>query len=153
MTLKSLHVSTVQVHLEHVQILISSVKYTLASGIKQAVLAQYISSPLQIDPSLSFWHEGIRTVSMRHLCHCQGYNILFWHIVRVDITKGFPGGSNSKESACNEGDQGLIPGLGRSSGGENGKPFQYSCLENSMDRGACQAIVHGVAKSQTWVRD
>jgi len=77
----------------------------------------------------------------------------FRHIVWVDIIKYFPGGSNSKESACNEGDQGLIPGLGRSSGGENGKPFQYSCLENSMDREAFQAIVHGVAKSQTWVRD
>ena len=73
----------------------------------------------------------------------------FWYIVRVDIIKSFPGGSNSKESTCNEGDQGLIPGLGRSSGGGNGKPFQYSCLENSMDKGACQAIVHGVANSQT----
>ena len=54
-----------------------------------------------------------------------------------------------KESACTVGDLGLIPGLGRSSGEENGYPFQYSCLENSKDRGAWQAIVHGVAKSQT----
>ena len=43
---------------------------------------------------------------------------------------GFPGGSNSKESTCNEGDLGLIPGLGRSSGGGHGNPLQYSCLEN-----------------------
>ena len=62
---------------------------------------------------------------------------------------GFPGGSDSKESACNAGDLGSIPGLGRSSGEGNGYPLQYSCLENSMDRGAWQAIVHGVAKSWT----
>ena len=45
--------------------------------------------------------------------------------------------------------RGLIPGSGRSPGGGNGSPLQYSCLENPMDRGAWQAIVHGVAKSQT----
>ena len=48
----------------------------------------------------------------------------------------FPGGSDGKASACNVGDMGLIPGLGRSPGGGNGNPLQYSCLENSMDRGA-----------------
>ena len=46
-------------------------------------------------------------------------------------------------------DMGSLPGLGRSPGGRNGYPLQYSCLENSMDRGAWQATVHGVAKSQT----
>ena len=46
------------------------------------------------------------------------------------------GGSDGKESACNAGDLGLIPGLGRSPGEGNGNPFQYSCLKNSMDRGA-----------------
>jgi len=59
----------------------------------------------------------------------------------------FPGGSDSKESACSAGDLGLIPGLGRSPGVGNGNPLQYSCLENSMDRGAWRATVHGVAKS------
>ena len=54
-----------------------------------------------------------------------------------------------KESAWNAGDPGLISGLGGSPGGENGNPLQYSCLENSMDRGACRATVHGVAKSWT----
>ena len=49
---------------------------------------------------------------------------------------GFPGGSNSKASACNEGDLGSIPGLGRSPGEGNGDPLQYSCLDNSKDRGA-----------------
>ena len=53
--------------------------------------------------------------------------------------KGFPGGSDSKESACNAGDLGLIPKWGRSPGEGNGNPLQYSCLENSMDRGARQA--------------
>ena len=51
--------------------------------------------------------------------------------------------SVSKESACNAGDLGLIPGLGRSSGEGNGNPLQYSCLENRMDKGAYQSIVHG----------
>ena len=61
----------------------------------------------------------------------------------------FPGGSVSKESACNAGDQGSIPGLGRSSGEGNDNPLQYSCLENSMDREAWWATVHGITKSQT----
>ena len=60
---------------------------------------------------------------------------------------GFPGGSAGKESACNVEYLGLIPGLGRSPGEGNGNPLQYSCLENSMDRGAWQATVHGIAKS------
>ena len=59
----------------------------------------------------------------------------------------FPGGSDSKESACNAGDLGLIPGLGRSPGEGNGYLLQYSCLENSMDRGALQATAHGITKS------
>ena len=66
---------------------------------------------------------------------------------------GFPGGSNGKESACNAGDLGLIPGLGRSPGERHGNPLQYSCRENSMDRGARWATVHGVTKSQTWLSD
>ena len=63
--------------------------------------------------------------------------------------EGFPGGSDSKESAFNAGDPVSIPGLGRSPGEGNSNPLQYSCLENPMDRGAGRAIVHGVAKSQT----
>ena len=59
---------------------------------------------------------------------------------------GFPGGSDGKESACNAGDQGLIPGLERSAGEGNGNSLQYSCLENSKDRGAWWAMVHGVTK-------
>ena len=62
--------------------------------------------------------------------------------------QGFPCGSAGKESACNAGDRGSIPGLGRSPGKGKGYPLQYSGLENSMD-----CIVHGVTKSQTWLRE
>ena len=58
-----------------------------------------------------------------------------------------------KASACNAGDLGSIPGLWRSPGEGNGNPFQCSCLENPMDRGACQATVQGVTKSQTRLSD
>ena len=58
---------------------------------------------------------------------------------------GFPGGSDNKESACNSGDLGSIPG--RSLGEGHGNPLRYSCLENSMDTGAWRATVYGVAKS------
>ena len=60
----------------------------------------------------------------------------------------FPGDSDSKESACNAGGPGLIPGSGKSPGEGNGNPLHYSCLENPMDRGAWWATVHGLAKSQ-----
>ena len=65
----------------------------------------------------------------------------------------FPGGSDGKESACSSGDLGLIPGLGASPGEVNGYALQYPCLENPMDRGAWQATIHGVAKSQTQLSD
>ena len=69
-----------------------------------------------------------------------------WHLqpskrnLSMAQTIGFPGSSDGKESACNAGDLGLIPGLERSPGEGNSNPLQYSCLENSMDRGAWWAI-------------
>ena len=66
----------------------------------------------------------------------------------MPVFLGFPGGSLVKESACNVGDLGLISGLGRSPGGGNGYPLQYSGLENSMD-----CIDHGVAESRTRLSD
>ena len=68
---------------------------------------------------------------------------------------GVPGGTVVKNSPANagEGDVGLILGSGRSSGGGNGNPLQYSCLENPKDRGAWWATVHGVTKSQTQLSD
>ena len=65
----------------------------------------------------------------------------------------FPGGSDSKEPVYNAGDLGSVPGSGRSPGEGNGDPLQYSCLENSVDRGTWRAIVHGITKSQTWLSD
>ena len=67
-------------------------------------------------------------------------------------TMGFPRGSDGKESVCNAGNPGLIPGSGRSPGGGNGNPLQDSCLEKSLDRGAWKATAHGVTKSGTQPR-
>ena len=64
----------------------------------------------------------------------------------ISAPGGFPGGSDGKESARNAGN-GSIPRSGRTPGEGNGKPLQYSCLENPMDRGTWWATVHGVAKS------
>ena len=69
------------------------------------------------------------------------------------VTEFFPGGSVGKESTCNVGDLGSIPGVGRSPGGGHGNPLQYSGLENPMDRAAWRATVYGVAKSQTRLND
>ena len=69
------------------------------------------------------------------------------------MMKGFSGGSDGKEFACNAGDPGLIPRLGRSPREGNGNPLQYSCLENSMDRGAWWTTVNEVAKSWTQLSD
>ena len=66
---------------------------------------------------------------------------------------GFPGGSDDKQSPCNAGDPGSIPGSGRSPGEGDGYLFQDFYLENSMDRGAWQATVHGVSKMQTRLSD
>ena len=61
---------------------------------------------------------------------------------------GFPGNSDGKEFACNAGELGLIPGLGKSPEGEHANPLQYSCWIITMDKGAWWATVHGVTKSQ-----
>ena len=69
------------------------------------------------------------------------------------LAEGFPGGSDSEESACNAGDPGLIPGLGRSSGEGNGNPLQCSCLESRMGGEAWWATVCGVTQSRTRLSD
>ena len=75
-------------------------------------------------------------------------NWVFFPILGCYFGFGFPCGSASKESTCNAGDLGLIPGLGRSPGEGKGYPLQYSSLENSMDY-----TVHGVIKSRPRLRD
>ena len=74
-------------------------------------------------------------------------SVWFW------FTFPFPGGSDGKESVCSVGDQSSIPGSGRPPREATSYPVQYSCLENSMHRGAWQTIVHGVAKSQIRLSD
>ena len=76
------------------------------------------------------------------------------HLLTVSILLDLlPGWLSSKESAYNVGDSGSIPEWGRSPGGGNGNPFQYSCLENPMDRGAQRFTVHRVAKNRTRLND
>ena len=93
------------------------------------------------------WHAAIHEVAKSRT------QLSDWSDLILEKKIGFPGGSDYKESACNAGDTSSVPGLGRSPGEDNGYPFQYSCLENSMDRGDWQAIVHGVAKSQIRLSD
>ena len=73
--------------------------------------------------------------------------------VTTVIVQDFPDSSVGKESTCNAGDLGFIPGLGRSPGEGNGNPVYYSCLENPMDGEAWWATVQGVAKSWTQLSD
>ena len=70
-------------------------------------------------------------------------------LLSYGLAEGFPGGSDGKESAYSDGDPALIPGSGSSPGECNGNPHQYSCLENSMDRGAWRDTVNGAPKSRT----
>ena len=74
------------------------------------------------------------------------HETVFPHSSYESSYEDFPHSSVGKESACNAGDLGWIPGLGRSPGEGNGNPLQYSCLENPMDRGAWWATAHGVAR-------
>ena len=77
---------------------------------------------------------------------CRESRTLPWN--SLCFTMGFPGGLGGKESPCSAGDPGSIPGWGTSSGERNGYPLQYSCLENSMDRGVRRATIHGVSNTQ-----
>ena len=108
--------------------------------------------------SLSFWHQDrFHGTQFFHGLRCGGRGSDSFRMIEAYYIYcalhfcywGFPGGSEVKASACNAGDLGSIPGSGRSPGEGNGKPLQYSCLENPMDGGAWWATVHGVAKSQT----
>ena len=75
-------------------------------------------------------------------------DLILAHTYLIGI-KGFPGSCDGIESAYNAGDLGSVSGLGRSPGEGHGNPLQYSCLENSMDRAAWRATIHGVTESQT----
>ena len=96
-----------------------------------------------ITHSYKFIFLMIRTFKIYSLSNFQIYSTVF-------LTMDFPGGSDGKEYTCNVADPGLIPGSGRHPGEGNAYPLQYSCVENSMDRGAWQATVHLATMSQTW---
>ena len=100
--------------------------------------SQHIAVRISLTPALF----ALLNVSGRNL-NCSP----FWFLM------GFPGGSENKASAGNVGHPGSIPGWGRTLGEGNDNPLQCSCLENSRDRGTWWATVHGVAKSQTRLRD
>ena len=89
-----------------------------------------------------------RHMGVCHSCR-QATSIIHFLQDFSDTLLGFPGGSDGNKSACNEGDPSLFPGSGRSPGGGDGNPLQYSCLENPMDRGAWCTAVHGITKSWT----
>ena len=104
------------------------------------------------EKEMSIFSKGLNQNYLRNLYY---RHFIYWtewtetKIIYKNLlmtNKGFPYSSAGKESACNAGDLGLIPRWGRSSGEGNGNPLQYSCLENPMDRGACWATVHGVAR-------
>ena len=88
---------------------------------------------------------------MRKTFHIQGNFLKMlikkMHNVRAVELLGAKWGLSGKQSACNSGDTGPIPRLGRSPGGGHGNPLQYSCLENPMERGAWWATVHRMAKT------
>ena len=98
---------------------------------------------------VKFYLSHLLTPTTRTLPPCRQHCSTPPIIKILLMSLGFPGGSEVKASACNAGDLGSIPGLGRSPGEGNGNPLQYSCLENPIDREACWATIHGVAKSQT----
>ena len=93
--------------------------------------------------------------------YCPSLSFAIFFILRSTLSDmtiahlllGFPGSSEVKASACNAGDLGSIPGLGRFPGAGNGNPLQYSGLENTMDGRAWWATVHGVAESRTRLSD
>ena len=138
-----------------------------------------VPGPLEISPLFPLERQQIKSLvrSLPHLIFCGSVKsqitmsewrlkISFmegcWPLVSAQIRKGnsdlsvnflFPGGSEVKNLPANAGYPGLIPGSGRSPGEGNGKPLQYCCLGNPMDRGAWRATAHGVTKSQTGLSD
>ena len=86
---------------------------------------------------------------MKYYAAIKKKKIMPFAAMYMGVEIGFSGGSEGKESTCNVGDLGSIPGLGRSPGGGHGNPLQYSCLENPHGQRSLQATVHEVTKSQT----
>ena len=134
--------------------LLQCIKVKVKSLSRVWLLATPWTAAYQAPPSTGFsrqeYWSGV-PLAFSEILTLQFPNIIY--LMLVTSLLGFPGGSEVKASACNAGDLGSIPGLGRSPGEGNGTLLQYSCLENPMDGGAWWATVHGVAKSQTWLSD
>ena len=117
----------------------------LSSSLKM-LLALWPPKPLQWPPTSG---NPSRTPCLPEAHGCSPLHKKDSYFQSTLPTIGFPRWLSGKESACQAGNGGLIPGSGRSPGEGNGTPLQYSCLENPMDREAWRGAVHGVTKSQT----
>ena len=109
----------------------SSPYLPLSSSVAHPPVTPVRSSPLEGRDDLWLTCNPLNMVNMMR---CQLWHIIWWRWYDVTF-RDFSGGSEVKASACNAGDLGSIPGLGRTPGEGNGNPLQYSCLENPMDRG------------------
>ena len=114
--------------------------------VQELLQSHLVSEVYRFKPKARHWSSPLPAPNTYTLSGSEQYKVCLYIWV-------FPGGSDSKESACNAGDLGLIPGSGRSSGERNVNPLQYSCLENPMDGRAWCATVHGVTKSRTPLSD
>ena len=129
---------------QHLSFLMKNICPCFTDIIKVIILHCSVSNacPFPLECKIQSWSLHCSVL----ICNCKVYD-LGKHSHRL------PWWLRGKETACQAGDSSLIPGSRRSSGGGHGNPLQYSCLRNSMERGAWRARVHGVAKSQTWLSD
>ena len=130
---------------------LTSVCMTLAyqASLSMGFSRQEYCSMLPCPPPGDLPDLGIKLASLTSPALAGGFftTSAIWEPQLASSNPYFPSGSNSKESACNAGDLGLIPGSRRSPRERNGNPFQYFCLGNPKDRGAHWAAIHGVTKS------
>ena len=111
------------------------------------MLALY--SEVKTESPFKFYSLYFKKINWYTHTHTHTHTHTYWLIYVL----GFPNGSVVKNLPVNAGDTGSIPRSGRYTGEQNGNPLQYSCLGNPMDKGAWQAVVHGVTKSQTRLID
>ena len=114
-------------------------QYTLGGFLPSHKVPLYIFNQNNSHFPLQAITDLISIIINQFYLFCNSYNGIW----------ALPGGSDGKEYACNAGDLGSIPGLGRFPGEGNGYPVQYSCLENPLERGGWQVTVHRIVKNQT----
>ena len=113
-------------------------------------ITKFLHSSFVIDlAKVLFFFSNFLILFVPSLRHLPQAILDFW--LATCLSWASPGGSVEKNPPADAGDEGLVPGSGRHPAGGNRNLFQYSCLENSTDRGAWEARVHGVTKSQTWL--